>query len=193
MNLKTRFSQRGNGKMQPAIQKPKNLILAWFVLIAGGLFLVPTLPYTLLLLLMPIWKPDEAGFFSTLLTAIPASICAATIWGMRRAYKTVRPAKTVQGPDELEEQLAQPVQAMPSFEKKLIWPWFVIVPSGLLMVAMGPGTMMLPIMPVYLAAMSTDSGSVPDYVPALIFVIGYALILGYAILLFKAIKALRAK
>ncbi|WP_181313551.1 hypothetical protein [Planomicrobium soli] len=48
-------------------------------------------------------------------------------------------------------------------------------------------------MPMYLAAMSTDSGTMPGYVPVLSVIIGYALISAYVVLLIRAVKALRAK
>jgi len=181
---------------QPSVESPQNQLLSWVVLVIGGLFLIPTLPFTLLLISMPIWKPDETSFFSIFFTAIPVGICAATIWAMRRAYKDVRLAKktaigqpqpVIEEPSSEKEETSQPPV------KKTVWPWFVILPGALLLVVSGPGAMMLPIMPVYLAAMSTDSGTTPDYVPALIFLIGYAVIIGYAVLLVKAVKALRSK
>ncbi|MDM5330100.1 hypothetical protein [Neobacillus sp. CF12] len=61
------------------------------------------------------------------------------------------------------------------------------------MIGSGPGAIMLPIMPLFLAGMSTDSLDTPDYVPILIFVIGYGLMIGYTFLLIKAIKTLRKK
>lgn len=181
---------------QPAVEKPKNQLLSWFVLIAGGFFLAPTLPFTLLLILMPLWKPDEVSFISMLFTSIPVGLCVLAIWAMRRAFKSLRPPK---GAADKQVAIPQPETPVHSTEptqppaKKPLWPWIIIVPGALLLVAAGPGAMMLPIMPMYLAAMSTDSGTTPDYVPALIIVIGYALIFGYILLLVKAVKALRGK
>ncbi|WKA55712.1 hypothetical protein [Planococcus shixiaomingii] len=180
----------------PAMEKPQNQLLSWIVLIVGGLFLIPTLPFTLLLISMPIWKPDETSFLSLLFTALPVAICAATIWAMRQAYKAIRlsASTTGQASAVLPKSPEQVIENdLPSARKKPVWPWAVIVPGVLLLFALGPGAMMLPIMPVYLAAMSTDSGTAPDYVPALIVVIGYTLILAYAVLLVKAIQVLRAK
>ncbi|UGB30916.1 hypothetical protein [Metabacillus sp. B2-18] len=74
-----------------------------------------------------------------------------------------------------------------------IWPWLVLIPGGLLLVSTGPGIIMLPIMPLFLAAMSTDSGANPDYVPLLIIVIGYGLMIGYITLVVLAIKKLRKR
>lgn len=181
---------------QPAVEKPESQLLSWLALIIGGLFLIPTLPFTLLLVFMPIWKPDETSFLSIFFTAISVGICAVTIWAMRRAYKVVRQSPlpgTEQDPTSIERRPHQKAKIDQHATKKPVWPWVVIAPSVLLLFAAGPGAMMLPIMPVYLAAMSTDSGTVPDYVPALIFIIGYALIIGYVVLLVKAVKALRSK
>ncbi|TWT14576.1 hypothetical protein [Planomicrobium sp. CPCC 101079] len=157
--------------------------------------MISTLPYMLILLFMPLWKPDEVSMLSMIFTVIPVSICALVIWTMRRAYKTVRSIKTLatwQAPD-LEPATQNTGAEPPHAVKKPVWPWLVIVPGALLLLSMGPGAMMLPIMPLYLAAMSTDSGTAPSYVPALLVIIGYALICGYVVLLVRAIKALRAK
>ncbi|HZG71398.1 MAG TPA: hypothetical protein VEY51_07640 [Chondromyces sp.] len=77
--------------------------------------------------------------------------------------------------------------------QKPIWPWIVIGFGAVSLIGAGPGAIMLPIMPLFLAAMSTDSGNTPDYVPSLILVIGYGLLIGYTTLLIKAIKTLRSK
>ncbi|TWT25124.1 hypothetical protein [Planomicrobium sp. CPCC 101110] len=180
---------------QPAVEKPKNQLLPWFVLIVGGLFMIPTLPFTLLLVLMPLWKPDEVSFFSMLFTSILAGLCILAIRAMRRAFKSLRPSKTADEKIAIPHPEAPVHNAAPAqpTAKKPLWPWMIIVPGALLLIASGPGAMMLPIMPLYLAAMSTDSGTTPDHVPALIIGIGYALLSGYILLLVKAVNALRGK
>jgi hypothetical protein len=48
------------------IQKKKNPLWAWFVLIGGGLFLLQSLPGMLLTIAIPLWKPDEFSFFTVI-------------------------------------------------------------------------------------------------------------------------------
>ena len=168
---------------------------AWFVLICGGLFLLNSFPGIFLYLLLPFWKSDEFNFFTIVLMVISLCILIVTIWGMKRAYNTIRASRQMEPATLSIEGLdvPQPSADDPSKQTKSIWPWLVIIPGVLLLVNSGPGVMMLPIMPLFLAGMSTDSGTAPDYVPILIILIGYGLMIGYVILLVKAIKALRIK
>lgn len=174
--------------------------LSWIVLIFGALFLLYLTPSIFITVLLPIWKPEEFSVVSAVLSVISLSFVAATIWTMRRAYKSLRAVKAERSfPVETiiaskKETALFPLQKETTKEtKKLIWPWLVIAPGALLLIGSGPGAIMLPIAPLFLAAMSTDSGNTPDYVPFSIIAIGYGLMFTYAIFVFFAIKALRSR
>lgn len=179
-----------------------NQILSWIILIGGAIFSIMTFPFILLLVFMPFWKPDEVSFLSMVFTAIPLAFSIMTFWAMRRAYKAIRNHRqNFNAEDEKTKKTElEPVispNATETYSESVteknrpVWPWVVIVPSILLVISMGPGAIMLPIMPLFLAGMSTDSGQTPDYVPFLIILIGYGLLAGFALLLFKAVYALR--
>ncbi|MCM3585843.1 hypothetical protein M3182_08815 [Mesobacillus maritimus] len=178
--------------MQSDTQYP---IWAWVVLIGGAIFLVSALPGFISTLLIPLWKPDELGMFSMLFSLMALCFLFFRIWGMRKAYQALKAyqplqkqqASFVSQPQNIVEESPLPVI------KKPIWPWFFIVPGVLLLIGMGSAVLMLPIMPLFLAGMSTDSGTVPDYVPILIILVGYGVMIGFTILLVLAIRALRKK
>lgn len=166
------------------LQQP---IWAWVVLIGCGLFLLSALPGFLLTLFMTFWQANELSFFSIIFMTITLCILVVTGWGMKRAIQAIRAY------NQAKKNLVLEYIEVTDNRKKPIWPWVVIGSGALLLISAGPGVIMLPIAPLFLAGMSTDSGTTPDYVPILILVIGYGLIVGYIILLVKAIKALRAK
>ncbi|MDR6121445.1 Na+/proline symporter [Bacillus sp. SLBN-46] len=181
-----------------------NPIWAYFVLIGGGIFAFSTLPGMLMLMTVPFWKPDEISFFSVLFMVIGLCVLIVIGWGMKKAFvaiKTYRAwIKTVEpvvGEKPIEliggkgEKTAEPLDGGSEKKKKPIWPWIALAPSALILVSSGPGVLMLPIAPLFLAGMSTDSGNTPGYVPGLIIVIGYGLLIGYTVLVVKAIKTLR--
>ena len=193
-----------------------NPIWAYFVLIGGGIFALTTLPGMLLMITIPLWKSDEISFFSILFMVIGLCIIIVVGWGMKRAFvaiktykvwsktsgpvagsggKTVEPLSAVEKPTELiggnGEETAEQLDVGSEKKKKPIWPWIALAPGALLLVSSGPGVLMLPIAPLFLAGMSTDSGTTPGYVPGLIIVIGYGLLIGYTVLVVKAIKRLR--
>lgn len=179
-------------------QKKENPIWAWFVLIGGGLFLLRALPGMLLTLLIPFWKPDEVSFFTFIYIPIILGILGLTIWGLTKAFSAIKgyqQVKNSQTPALIEEVPAQETakQELPTKTKKPVWPWIVIGAGAVLGIGSGPAALMLPIMPIFLAGMSTDSPHTPDYVPILILVVGYGLMISYTILLIKAIKTLRNK
>ncbi|MBM7662308.1 hypothetical protein JOC85_003115 [Bacillus mesophilus] len=174
------------------IQKP---VLAWFILIGGGLFALSTFPGMLLMMLIPFWKPDELSFMTIIFMTIAVCIVVTTIWAMKRAFQSIRNynlAKKVTD-ETIYINTSSQDQDEPFIEnnKKPIWPWVVIIPGAVLLISTGPAVIMFPIMPLFLAGMSTDSGSTPDYIPFLIIIIGYGLMIGYTILVIMAIKALR--
>lgn len=72
-----------------------------------------------------------------------------------------------------------------------LWVWIVLGLSGVVVLYVGPGILALPFLPLMVAAMSTDSGDVPDYIPALIFLGGYGMLAGWGIILYRAIRAIR--
>jgi hypothetical protein len=176
-------------------QKKENPIWAWFVLIGGGLFLLRALPGMLLTLLIPFWKPDEVSFFTFIYIPIVLGILGLTIWGLTKAFSAVKgyqQVKNSQTPALIEEVPEPAKQELPS-TKKPVWPWIVIGAGAVLGIGSGPTALMLPIMPIFLAGMSTDSTHTPDYVSILILTVGYGLMIGYIMLLIKAIKTLRKK
>ncbi|SEN64428.1 hypothetical protein SAMN05192533_11685 [Mesobacillus persicus] len=167
-------------------------IWAWVVLIGGGLFLFSAFPGIFFMLLIPFWKPDEFNLFSILFMTIGLLVLVGTIWGMVRSFKALREYQQIKKQRESTFiQETHPTTMKSATSKKPIWPWIIIAIGGIPLVGMGPGILMLPIMPLFLAGMSTDSGTTPDYVPLLIIFIGYGLMIGYIILLIIAIKALR--
>jgi len=177
-------------------QKKENPIWAWFVLIGGGLFLLKALPGMLLTLAIPLWKPDEISFFTFIYIPIILGILGLTIWGLKKAFsalKDYQQVKNSQTPALIEEVPEPAKQELPAKTKKPVWPWIVIGAGAVLGIGSGPAALMLPIMPIFLAGMSTDSPHTPDYVPNLILTVGYGLMIGYIVLLIKAIKTLRKK
>jgi hypothetical protein len=183
-----------------------NPIWAYFVLIGGGIFALTTFPGILLMMTIPLWKRDEISFFSILFMVIGLCFIIVIGWGMKKAFvaiktyrvwiKTVEPGVS-EKPIELiggkGEKTAEPIDGGSEKKKKPIWPWVALAPGALILVSSGPGVLMLPIAPLFLAGMSTDSGNTPGYVPGLIIVIGYGLLIGYTVLVVKAIKRLRVK
>lgn len=168
--------------------KAQNPLWAWFTLIGGVCFLFTGAPYLFMTALIPIWKPDELSFFSIMYITLALCMLIVLFWGMKQAFLTLKAYKK-----RGENQAAVPEIKPSTGNQKPVWPWVVIVPGALLLIFSGPGAIMLPIMPLFLAGMSTDSGTVPDYVPLAIFFGGYGLIAGYVMLLVKAIKTLKAK
>ncbi|MGG3561573.1 hypothetical protein ABES03_08210 [Neobacillus rhizosphaerae] len=174
-----------------------NPIWAYFVLIGGGIFALTTLPGMLLMMTIPLWKPDEISFFSILFMVIGICIIIVLGWGMKKAFVAIKTykqwRKTASPIVSVGEKPAELISGGSEKKKKPIWPWIALAPGALLLVSSGPGVLMLPIAPLFLAGMSTDSGNTPGYVPGLIIVIGYGLLIGYIILVVKAIKRLRTK
>jgi hypothetical protein len=173
-------------------QKRKNPLWAWFVLIAGGLFLLQSLPGMLLTIAIPLWKPDEFSFFTVIYIPIVLGILVVTIWGLKKAFSAIKCYQQVKNTGISAPQPKPIILSAPA-AKIPVWPWIVIGSGAVVVIGSGPGAIMLPIMPLFLTGMSTDSPDTPDYVPILIFVIGYGLMIGYTILLIKAIKTLRKK
>lgn len=175
----------------PAKRPP---IFAWFILIVSAFFLVSMLPIVFMTAILPVWRPEEFSIVSVIMLLIALSFAAGALLAIRWAKRTIGDA--AQPNTEAEEASTE---HPPSFsegeeaeeKKKPVWPWLVIAPGALLLVSTGPGAVMLPIMPLFLAGMSTDSGNTPDYVPALIILIGYGIIGIYGYWVFRAIKALR--
>lgn len=177
----------------PVPQKP---IWAWFVLIFGAAFLTLTAPASIILLLVPFFKPDEISFMSSLLTAFMLILPAAALWAMVRSYKAVKAYQRHQREVAFlqpEEDIASGNAPIPPKTKKPIWPWLVIAPGAALLISSGPGAVMFPIMPLFLAGMSTDSPDTPGYVPALLIFGGYGLMIGYGLLVWRAIRTLRTR
>ena len=167
-------------------------LLAWFVLIGGALFLVNALPGFIFLFLMKFKQSGVFHFFSLFYLTIALVIVLGAIWAMKRSFDAIKEFHVFKRDTNIQN--SRPTASPPSEKtSRTIWPWLVLIPGGLLLVSTGPGMIMLPIMPLFLAAMSTDSGTTPDYVPLLIIVIGYGLIIGYITLVILAIKKLRKK
>jgi hypothetical protein len=167
-------------------QKP---LWPWFVLIGGGIFLVSAAPGLLMSFLLPFWKAEELGLFMYIFILIATLMLIGTIWGMVKAYQALRnPIQPIHDIPLNSEKFQESHKNLSN--KKPIWPWVVIAPGALLLISSGPGVIMFPIMPLFLAGMSTDSGSTPDYVPILIVLIGYTLIIGYVTLVVIAIRTL---
>lgn len=177
----------------PVPQKP---IWAWFVLIFGTVFLTLTAPAGIVLLLVPFFKPDEISFMSSLLTAFMLILPAAALWAVIRSFKTIKAYQLHQREHALLQPKEEPLPGetpVPAKTKKPLWPWVVIAPGAALLISSGPGALMFPIMPLFLAGMSTDSPDTPGYVPALLFFGGYGLMIGYGLLVWRAIRALRTR
>lgn len=171
---------------QPYQQKP---IWAWVVLILGGLFMVFSLPGMLLTLFMQIRQLESVTSISIIFFTIDVCMIVVLLWGMKRAWTAIKKYNEYKTKYTVIETNLDPTPQ----EKKPIWPWVVIGVGALPVLGMGPGVIMLPIMPLFLAGMSTDSGTTPEYVPMLILLIGYGIMIGYILLLVKAIKRLRSK
>ncbi|MGS2777285.1 hypothetical protein ACVBAX_07895 [Robertmurraya sp. GLU-23] len=171
---------------QPYQQKP---IWAWVVLILGGLFIVFSLPGILLTLFMQIRQLEIVTSISIIFFTIGVCMIVVLLWGMKRAWTAIKKYNEYKAKYTVIETNLDPTPQ----EKKPIWPWVVIGIGALPVLGMGPGVIMLPIMPLFLAGMSTDSGTTPEYVPMLILLIGYGIMIGYITLLVKAIKRLRSK
>jgi len=171
---------------QPYQQNP---IWAWVVLILGGLFMVFSLPGMLLTLFMQIRQLEIVSSISIIFFTIGVCMIVVLIWGMKRAWMAIKSYNEFKAKYAVIEPKLDSTPPV----KKPIWPWVVIGVGALSVLGMGPGVLMLPIMPLFLAGMSTDSGTTPEYVPMLILLIGYGLMIGYTILLVKAIKRLRSK
>lgn len=171
---------------QPYQQNP---IWAWVVLILGGLFMIFSLPGMLLTLFMQMRQLETVTSFSIIFFTIGVCMIVVLIWGMKRAWSAIKSYNEFKATYNIIEPKLDPTPQ----EKKPIWPWVVIGFGALSVLGMGPGVIMLPIMPLFLAGMSTDSGTTPEYVPLLILLIGYGIMIGYTILLVKAIKRLRSK
>ncbi|MBZ5202693.1 hypothetical protein HU147_15905 [Planomicrobium chinense] len=175
----------------PAKRPP---ILAWFILIVSAFFLVSMLPIVFMTAILPIWRPEEFSIVSVIMLLIALSFAAGALLAIRWAKRTIGDA--AQPNTEAEEASTEHPSSFSEGEegkgkKKPVWPWLVIAPGALLLITTGPGAIMLPIMPLFLAGMSTDSGNTPDYVPALIILIGYGIIGIYGYWVFRAIKTLR--
>ena len=172
-----------------------NPIWAYFVLIGGGIFVLTTFPGILLMMTIPLWKRDEISFFSILFMVIGLCIIIVVGRGMKRAFVAIKTykqwSKTASPIVAVGEKPAELVSGGSDKRKKPIWPWIALTPGALLLVSSGPGVLMLPIAPLFLAGMSTDSGNTPGYVPGMIIIIGYGLLIGYTVLVVKAIKRLR--
>ncbi|MFD2215260.1 hypothetical protein [Metabacillus endolithicus] len=167
-------------------------LLAWFVLIGGALFLINALPGFIFLFLMKFKQSGFFHFFSLFYLIIALVIILGAIWAMKRSFDKIKNFHVLKKETNMQDSLL--TTSTPSEKiSTTIWPWLVLIPGGLLLVSTGPGIIMLPIMPLFLAAMSTDSGVTPGYVPLLIIVIGYGLMLGYITLVVLAIKKLRKK
>ncbi|MCM3603027.1 hypothetical protein M3175_20005 [Robertmurraya korlensis] len=171
---------------QPYQQNP---IWAWVVLILGGLFMIFSLPGMLLTLFMQMRQLEILSSISIIFFTIGVCMIVVLIWGMKRAWSAIKSYNEYKASYTVIEPKLDPTPQ----EKKPIWPWVVIGVGALSVLGMGPGVIMLPIMPLFLAGMSTDSGTTPEYVPMLILLIGYGIMIGYTILLVKAIKRLRSK
>ncbi|WP_419955407.1 hypothetical protein ACN6MT_07810 [Neobacillus niacini] len=175
--------------------KIENPLWAWFVLIGGGIFLLKAAPGMLLTLTIPLWKPDEFSIFSIFYIIFALGILTVTIWGMKKAYTAIKAYQQVKNnhvPPQVEASPDLIIQEQPAV-KKPVWPWIIIGAGAVLVISTGPAALMLPVMPLLLAAFSTDSPSTPDYVPILIIFVGYGILLVYILLLVKAIKRLRTK
>lgn len=178
--------------MQPPL--PQKPIWAYFVLIFGAFFLATTAPAGIILLLVPFFKPDEISIMSSILTAFMLILPAGALWAMIRSYKAIKTYRLLKKETallSLEKQVVDEEGEVPIKAKKPSWPWLVIAPGALLLISSGPGAVMFPIMPLFLAGMSTDSSDTPAYVPALLIFGGYGVMIGYAILVWRAIKTLR--
>lgn len=177
-------------------RKAETPIWAWFVLVVGAMFSVTMVPVLLIFLLLPFFRPQETSIVSILFTGFAFLMVATAVWGMAKALKAIKfHRQTRQEPVILLEKTEPTIESAgtgPSETAKPLWPWFVILPGAALIVMSGPGALMFPIMPLFLAGMSTDSGQTPQYVAMLIILIGYGLMIGYAILVVLAVRALRA-
>jgi len=169
-------------------------IAAWIILIISAFFFVSMLPIVFMTAILPIWRPEEFSVVSVIMLLIALSFIAGAFLAIKWAKKEIAAAaQQNKKADALAEEShsSMPSQEWPEKQKKPVWPWLVIAPGALLLLSAGPGAVMFPIMPLFLAGMSTDSGNTPDYVPALIILIGYGLMGGYGYWVFRAIQALR--
>lgn len=178
--------------IQPTL--PQKPIWAYFMLVFGAFFLATTAPAGIILLLVPFFKPDEISIMSNILTAIMLILPAGTTWAMIRSYKAVKTYQHLKKETallSLDKQVMNEEGEIRADARKPFWPWLVIAPGILLLISSGPGAIMFPIMPLFLAGMSTDSSAAPAHVPALLIIGGYGLMIGYGILVWRAIKTLR--
>jgi hypothetical protein len=175
--------------------KIENPLWAWLVRIGAGIFLLKAAPGIIITVAIPLWKPDEFSIFSIFYFVFALGILALTILGMKKAYSAIKAYQQVKNNQVVPhvEVSPEPITQIQPAAKKLVWPWIVIGAGVILVISTGPAALMLPVMPLLLAAFSTDSPSTPDYVPILIIFVGYGILVGYTILLIKAIKKLRLK
>ncbi|MGM0903782.1 MAG: hypothetical protein ACQEXB_22110 [Bacillota bacterium] len=138
-------------------QKP---LWPWFVLIGGAIFLVSAGPGLLFTILLPFWRAEELGLFMCIFIMITVFTIIGTVWGMVKTYQALRNFnQPINGIPFLPEQQIESQEYHKNSPSKMpIWPWFIIVPGALLLVGSGPGVLMLPIMPLFLAGMSDRFG-----------------------------------
>jgi hypothetical protein len=67
---------------------------AWFVLIGGGIFLLKAAPGMLIMVAIPLWKPDEFSIFSIFYLIFALGILAVTFWGMKKSYNVHKDIST---------------------------------------------------------------------------------------------------
>ncbi|MED4532412.1 hypothetical protein [Metabacillus fastidiosus] len=171
----------------------KNPIWAWFVLIGGLLFLIQFFPTIIITLVLLFQKPADLTSFSIIYMTMALCIVVIAVWAIKRALYALKTYNKVKKEQQqnFSGDSSKLITAELSKRKKTIWPWVVIGSGVLLLISAGPGVIMLPIMPIFLAGMASDAGPPPAYVPFLILTIGYGIIIGYTILFIKAVKKIK--
>ncbi|TLS38459.1 hypothetical protein [Pseudalkalibacillus caeni] len=173
-------------------------IWAWVVVGFAILFLLvgrgPMIFFYPLLILGLGERPFNPGFFNIFFFVTGYGILAVFIYYVIKAVKILvkksedLQENTISKASEANEQdnLNKPFK-----KKQPVWAWTVVIIVGLLVVGTGPGVILVPVMPLMLAAFSTDSGNYPAFLPITIVLVGYGLLIGITWLTILAIRTIR--
>ncbi|MFE8701605.1 hypothetical protein ACFYKX_13455 [Cytobacillus sp. FJAT-54145] len=160
-------------------QKP---VWAYVYIILSVLFLLQYGITLFFMVLNPFVSMFSGGFSSywTMLSIVALVIIAVWFYFFRKAIREIK-AYNLVVKDALAKESDDGVRDKNPLlvGKKSSW---IVIGIFAVCIFLGPGIFTLPIMPLFLAGMSTDSGTTPAYVPILIIIVGYSVmaLLGYA-------------
>ncbi|QYY43096.1 Holliday junction resolvase RecU [Aneurinibacillus sp. XH2] len=155
-------------------------ITTLFLLAQGPkVFLLPFFPFMMSGFLNRPFNPSVIQIFFLL---VGLTILAVAVWLIVKAIRAI-----------IKDQKRNPFRKNKGeFKRKgPLWAWIVIAIFGLGIIWIGPGILMLPILPLIMAGFSADSPNTPEYVPLMVMGIGYALLIGCIVLFISAIRAIK--